>query len=250
MQQAQHPSPISLFGTSLLFYVLLVLVMRIMGKREIASLSLLDLVVTSMIADAAIIAIEEDRYPVWVGLIPVDTIAASEIGMSYLMLKSTWLRTMIGGKPSVVISRGKIVEKELRSLRFNVDELLSQLRHKNVPDVADVEYAVLEPDGRLSMIPRADKRPLTPSDLGLAPPQDGLPITLVVDRSVDRLALARLGKDEAWLRAQLRGAGLSGPEEVLLCTVNAQGRLFVQPRAGVTPRPGRSPRGRPWPGTS
>ncbi len=233
--QGQPPSPLSLLGKSLLFYVLLVLVMRVMGKREIASLSPLDLVVTIMIADAAIIAIEEDRYPIWVGLIPVGVIAASEIAMSYLMLKSRWLRAFIGGKPSVVIARGKIREKELRSLRFNVDELLSQLRQKNVPDPADVEYAVLEPDGRLSVIPKADKRPVTPADMGLAPPQDGLPAVLVVDRAVDRKALAAIGKDEGWLLAQLQGLGLTGPQDVLLCTVNAQGGLFVQKRGNAPP---------------
>ncbi len=233
--QGQPPSPLSLLGKSLLFYLLLVVVMRLMGKREIASLSPLDLVVTIMIADAAIIAIEEDRYPIWVGLIPVGVIAASEIGMSYLMLKSRWLRALIGGKPSVVIAGGRIRERELRSLRFNVDELLSQLRQKNMPDPADVEFAVLEPDGRLSVVPKADKRPVTPADLGLAPPQDGLPTVLVVDRAVDKKALAALGKDEDWLLAQLQRAGVAGPQEVLLCTVNGRGELFIQKRGNAPP---------------
>ncbi len=230
MQSMQPPDPLGLFWKSLLFYVFLVVVMRIMGKREIASLSPLDLVVTIMIADAAIIAIEEDRYPVWVGLIPVTTIAAAEVGLSYLMLKNMRIRAWVAGKPSVVISHGKINENEMRSLRYNLDELLSQLRQCNIHNVADVEFAILEPTGKLSVIPKAGKRPVQPADMGLAPPQEGLPVNLVVDGVVDDEMMREIGKDRRWLDQQLANLGFRGPEDILLASLDSQGGLFVQPK--------------------
>ncbi len=234
MQGGSQPQPLALFGKSLLFYLVLVLIMRVMGKREIASLSPLDLVVTIMIADAAIIAIEEDRYPVWVGLIPVATIAAAEISLSWLMLKSMRLRAWVAGKPSVVIAHGHIVERELRSMRYNLDELLSQLRQKNIHNVADVEFAVLEPTGKLSVIPKAEKRPVQPADLGLSPPRSGLPVNLIVDGVVDDEMLRELGKSRDWLRNQLARQGIGDPAEVLLCSLDAQGQLFVQLKERAT----------------
>ncbi len=228
LQSTPVPSPLGLFWKSILFYVVLVLVMRIMGKREIASLSPLDLVVTIMIADAAIIAIEEDSYPVWVGLIPVATIAGSEIALSWLMMKNMRLRAWVAGKPSVVIAHGRIVEKELRGMRYNLDELLTQLRQCNIPSVADIEFAILEPTGKLGVIPFADKRPVQPADMGLSPQSSGLPVNLIVDGVVDDEMLKELKKSREWLQQQLAGQGIPGPEEVFLCTLDSQGTLFIQ----------------------
>ncbi len=233
LQGSQMPSPLGLFGKTVLFYLVLVVVMRVMGKRELAKLSPLDLVVTIMIADAAIIAIEQDRLPIWVGLIPVGTIAAMEVGMSYLMLKNMRVRAWVAGKPSVVIAHGRINENELRALRYNLNELLSQLREKNVHRVSDVEFAILEPMGKLSVIPKSDKRPATPADLGVAPPKEDLPVNLVVDGVVDDAILEELGQSREWLDQQLRHQGLDGPHQVLLATYDNQGTLFVQPRGGV-----------------
>lgn len=234
MQGAQVPSPFGLFWKAVFFYVLLVIVMRVMGKREIASLSPLDLVVTIMIADAAIIAIEQDELPVWVGVIPVVTIAGAEIGLSWLMLKSMRIRAWVAGKPSVVIAHGKIHEREMRSLRYNLDEMLSQLRQCNIHNVADVEFAILEPTGKLSVIPKAEKRPVQPSDLGLSPPRDGLPVNLIVDGVVDDEMLRKLKKDHRWLADQLARQGLAGPGEVLLASLDPQGNLFIQVKVGVS----------------
>lgn len=226
--QTSIPSPLDLVWKSLFFYVVLVVVMRFMGKREIASLSPLDLVVTIMIADAAIIAIEEDRFPIWVGLIPVATIAGAEITLSYLMLKNMRIRAWVAGKPSVVVAHGRIAENELRGMRYNLDELLSQLRQCNIHNIADVEFAILEPTGNLSVIPKSDKRPAQPSDLGLSPPPDGLPVNLIVDGVVDDEMLEELKKDYRWLSQQLSNQGIKRPEDVFLCSLDAQGKLFIQ----------------------
>lgn len=225
---AQIPSPIGLVWKTLLFYLALIIVMRVMGKREIASLSPLDLVVTIMIADAAIIAIEEDQFPVWVGLIPVGTLALAEIGLSYLMLKSMRIRAWVAGKPSVVIAHGRVNENEIRSLRYNIDELMGQLRECNYPNITDVEFAILETTGKLSVIPKAEKRPATPYDLGLSPPREGLPVNLIVDGVVDDEIMKELNKDRSWLDAQLKHQGYESPNDVLLMTMDVQGNLHVQ----------------------
>jgi uncharacterized membrane protein YcaP (DUF421 family) len=235
-----RPSPLGLFWKTLFFYFLLVLVL--MGKRELARLSPLDLVVTIMIADAAIIAIEEDRYPVWTGIIPVATIALAEIGLSWGMLKSERIRRWVEGTPALVISRGEIDEEKLRSLRYNLDELLSQLREKQIPDPREVEFAVLETGGKLSVFPKAEKRPATPQDLGMAPPPTDLAIPLVRDGTVDEKALKEAGKSREWLEAQIQAHGLKGPGDVFLLTVDGKGTVFLQPKAKAG-KPGPSPPG-------
>lgn len=217
-----------------------------MGKREIASLSPMDLVVTIMIADAAVIAIEQDKYPVWVGLIPVGILALAEISLSYLMLKNMRIRAWVAGKPSVVISHGRINEAELRSLRYNVDELLSQLREANVPNIADVEFALLEPTGKLTVVPKAEKRPVTPQDMGLAPPREGLPINLVVDGVVDDEMLKELNKDRAWLENQLSLNGYK-IEDVFLASYDVQGNFYIQPKKERTKQPAEGRNGEKTP---
>ncbi len=229
---AGRPSPLDLFWKTLLFYFLLVLVLRLMGKRELARLSPLDLVVTIMVADAAIIAIEEDRYPVWTGIIPVVTIALAEIGLSWGMMKSETLRRWVEGTPTPVIWRGKIEEKKLRSLRYNLDELLSQLREKNIADPRDVDFALLEPGGKLSVVPKAEKRPATPQDLGISPPPAEISIPLIKDGMVDEMGLREAGKDLKWLEEQIKAHGLKSPAEVFLLTVDGGGNVFLQPKEG------------------
>lgn len=238
--QTPTPDPLSLFLKTVVFYLVLVLVMRIMGKREIASLSPLDLVVTIMIADAAIIAIEEDNHPLWVGLIPVFTIAAGEMLLSYLMLKSLRFRAWVAGKPSIIINRGRIDEGVLRSLRLNLDELLSQLRQSNVATIQDVEWAILEPTGKMSVILKATRRPVIPDDMGLKPPQESLPQNLVVDGAIDDDALTTADRDRMWLMNELKKQGFPGPEKVLLASLDGQGSLTVIKKAAApeaAPRP-------------
>ena len=145
------------------------------------------------------------------------------------MLKSMRLQAWVAGKPSVVIAHGRIVEKELWSLRYNLDELLSQLRQKDAYD-----FAILEPTGKLSVIPKAEKRPVQPADLGLSPARSGLPVNLIVDGVVDDEMLRELGKSRDWLRNQLARQGIGDPGDVLLCTVDAQGQLFVQVKERAT----------------
>lgn len=217
-----------MFGKAVFFFALLSALLRLMGKREIGSLSAMDLVVFIMLSETAAISIEDKKMPVWIGAVPVVTLAALQALTAYLSLKSERVRAIVEGKPSVLISRGRIQESTLRSLRLNLNDLLSKLREKNLPNIADVEYAILEPDGELSVIPKAEARPATPRDLGQRPPEDGLPIALVEDGLIQHESLRMAGKDVAWLKRELKKQGVQQVEGVLLAMLDAQGKLTVQ----------------------
>lgn len=228
LSKGHYADALIFFGRTLLVYIMLVAVIRIMGKREIGKLSPIDLVVTIMIADAAIIAVEKDK-PLWIGVAPVAALVLAEMLFSWLSLKSVWLRNLLSGKPTLVIDKGQIQEKRMRSLRYNVDDLMTQLRQKNIYNVADVEYAILEPTGQLSVIPKAEKRPATPTDLGIKPPADGLVLTLVSDGQIAHETLKRIKRDEAWLLKQLKRYKIDDIKSVLLAAYDTETqKIYVQ----------------------
>ncbi|MBX5476026.1 MAG: DUF421 domain-containing protein [Clostridia bacterium] len=213
------------------FYVLLLVLLRFMGKREIASYAPLDLVVSIMLADAAIISIEDDRIPVLVGILPVLVLVAAQILLSWLNLKSPFVRDVVEGVPTIVIRHGIVDETALRRQRMNLTELLSNLRLQNIQNLEDVEWGILEPSGRLSVMPVTASRPVQPRDLQLTPPAEARPMYLVLDGAVDHRALAEIGRDDGWLAAQLRRAGVPSPRSAFLAVLDpARGTLAVQPR--------------------
>lgn len=219
------------------FYLLLVTFLRIAGKREIGNLSAIDLVAFIMVSEAAIITIADGQIPFLVGLAPVVVIGVLEVIMAYASLKSPRLRMIFEGGPTVVVAHGQIDDRQLRRLRFNLGNLLAELRNKNVSRVEDVEFAILETTGKMSVIPRPGVRPTTADDLrslqvhDLDPNQalakSILPVPVVCDGSVDHDALRLLGKDETWLRAELGKQGHPDMRRVLLATVEDQGQLRV-----------------------
>jgi len=224
------------------FYVLLLGLLRVTGKREVGSLNAIDLVGFIMISEAAIISIADGAIPFVVGVTPVVLLGALEWIFAYLSMKDTRVRRLVEGEPSLVVSHGRINEKILRRLRFNLSDLMSELRFRNISNIADVEFAILETSGKMSVIPRAGARWVTPDDLkalGVSQadpastlPHLALPATVVTDGEVDEDALRRAGKDRAWLDQELRNQGCpGGPAEVLVAVVDGQGQMTVQKRA-------------------
>jgi uncharacterized membrane protein YcaP (DUF421 family) len=226
------------------FYVLLVALLRVMGKREINSLTPVDLVVFIMLSEAAIISIEDKQIPLLVGVAPVLTLAAMEMITAFLSLKFVGFRALVEGKPTVVIEHGRINPRQMARLRLNVDDLQAELRQKNLTSFDDVEFAILETSGKLSVIPKAAARPATARDVGQTGGGADLPVDLIVDGVINRDGLRAAGHDEAWLRRQL---GHLRPEDVLVCTVDRSGKLFVQPKPDRQ-HPGRPPAPRTLPG--
>jgi uncharacterized membrane protein YcaP (DUF421 family) len=116
----------------------------------------------------------------------------------------------------------------MRKLRYNLSDLLEQLRVKNTPNIADIEYAILETNGQLSIIPKAVKRPVNPEDLNLNPPYEGLPITLIMDGVLQKHNLEKANVTYAWLQNELKKAYLDDISQVLIASIDSQGNLFIQ----------------------
>lgn len=169
------------FTRVLILYGLVVIVMRMMGKRQIAEMQPFELVITIMIADLAATPMENSGVPLLNGVIPIVTLLSVQVIVSYVSLKSEIFREIVCGKPSIIINKGNIVQSEVTRLRINMNDLLEQLRSKNYLNLSDVDYAILETNGQFTIIPKAEKRNVITSDLGIAVGPQELPITLIVD---------------------------------------------------------------------
>ncbi|WP_334109696.1 DUF421 domain-containing protein [Thermodesulfitimonas autotrophica] len=216
---------------TVLIYFVVLLMVRLMGKREIGQLSPFDFVVAIIIAEVAALPMEQPEIPLLRGLVPLFVLVVLEIAFSYAILHSRWLRQLMCGRPQVIISNGRILNQEMRRARYNLDDLLGQLREKGYPNPAEVAFAVLETSGRLSVVPWAEVQPPTRRDLGLKAQATRLPRILVADGEVLVRNLAASGRDKAWLEAELHQQGL-GVKEAFLVTLSPDGTLFVSPREG------------------
>ncbi|MDA8351934.1 MAG: DUF421 domain-containing protein [Firmicutes bacterium] len=218
---------------SLLIYLFVLIVLRLMGKREIGKLSVFDLVVSIMIADFAVLSIENTDMPFFSGLVPILVMMSAQILFSWLSLKSATIRHLVDGKPTYLIRNGKIQEEEMRRHRYNMDDLLVQLREKNVANVDDVEFAILETSGKLSVFPKTEKEAVKKEDVLGPPPfprMMSLPIPLVIDREVQEDSLREIGKDRFWLEEQLKKYGYQDLNQVFFVSVDHTGRLYIDPR--------------------
>lgn len=215
-----------LFGTTVVF-------LRIMGKRQIGQLQPYELVVIIMISELAAIPMENTGIPILNGLIPIFILFTSEVTLSFIALKSERARGIICGKPSILIEKSQIMEQELRKLRYNINDLLEQLRQKDVTNIADVEYAILETSGQLSVILKSDKRAVQPRDLNIAPAAEGLPSTLIIDGHVIHRNLTVVNKDISWLETELSKSGVKSFKDILFATLDSQGQLFYQTKSSA-----------------
>jgi len=246
---------------TLVFYLMLLALLRITGKREIGSLNAIDLVGFIMISEAAIISIADGKIPFVVGAAPVVLLGGMEWVLAYLSLKDQRVRALVEGEPSVLVSHGQVNQRALHKLRYNLGDLMAEMRSSHIANLADVEFAVLETTGKLSVVPRAGARPVTADDLktlGVSTadpaavlPTPALQATVVLDGQVDEDALRRSGKDRAWLEHALQEQGhLGGVGGILVAAIDGQGQLTAQRRepageGGTAPESGPTePRGR------
>jgi len=213
---------------SLILYALVVLVMRLMGKRQVGQLQPYELVVVILISELAAVPMEDTGIPLLSGILPILVLFLSSVTLSFISLKSEKARGIICGKPTILIERGRILYPDLQKLRYNLSDLLEQLRVKNMPNVADVEFAILETNGELSVIPKSQKRPVIPEDMQLATKYEGLPLVLIQDGKVNLSNLKQAKADMQWLTQELKKVNLTNPDQVLLASLDSTGTLFVQ----------------------
>ena len=216
---------------TVLIYTLLLIAMRLLGKRQLGELELSELVVTVLVADIAVRPILELEAPLWPSLAPLGILFALEYMISVLSLKNVRLRTLLFGKPSVLIRNGSVDQDEMRKNRFTLDELMQELRNQGVQDLATVEYAVLETSGTLNLLMKAAEQPVTPKQLGLSIPEPGYYTILINDGRTISENLRRVGRDERWLAAELQARGAASPREVYLLLINEAGEIRYEPKA-------------------
>jgi len=217
-----------IFARTIILFLLVMIVIRVMGKRQIGELQPFELVLAIMIAELATVPMEDKEIPLINGIIPILTLLLLQVIITFISLKSDKLRGLISGTPSVLIENGKIIESELRKLRYNLTDLLEQLRLKNFPNIADIEYAILETSGELSIIPKSQKRPVTPEDLNIHTAYEGLTLPLIMDGHVKLNNLQKLNLDTKWLNAELNKFGIKSTTEVLLASLDTKGELYIQ----------------------
>ena len=215
------------FFRAIVLYLIVLVVMRLMGKREIGQLQPFELAISIMIADLASIPMTEIGIPIFNGIVPILGLLVMHLILSLINLKSLKAREIICGKPSILIYRGKINEKELKKERFTINELEERLRGNNIYNLGDVEYAILETSGQVTVIQKPEKRNTIPEDFNIIPDYEGIPYDLVVDGKIMEKNLQAIGKNYQWLKKQVEKFNMK-PEEALIVTYDAKGQIFCQ----------------------
>ena len=215
------------FFRSIVLYIIVLIVMRLMGKREIGQLQPFELAISIMIADLASIPMTDTGIPIFNGIIPILGLLIMHLIISIINLKSSKAREIICGRPSILIYRGKINENNLKKERFTINELEERLRGNNVVNLGDVEYAILETSGQVTVIQKPDKRNSIPQDFNIMPEYEGIPYDLVVDGKVMEENLKAIGKDYNWLKKQVKKFDMK-PEQALVVTLDGKGQIFCQ----------------------
>ncbi len=216
-----------LFIRSILIYIVVLIVMRGMGKREIGQLQPFEFVISIMIADLAATPISNSGISIINGIIPILGLLVMDLIISIANMKSLKLRELISGKPAILIYRGKINEEILRKERFTINELQERLRDNNIMNLGDVEYAILETSGQINVLQKPSKRNTIPEDFGIEPEYEGISYDLVIDGVIMYENLKILGKDYKWLKKQVEKFGYN-PEDALVVTIDGKGQFFCQ----------------------
>lgn len=213
---------------TIVLFAVTVFFLRLMGKRQIGQLQPYELVVIIMISELAAIPMQDTGIPLISGLIPIFILFASQVTLSYISLKNHNAREIICGKPSILIKESYIQEDEMRKLRYNINDLLEQLRAKGVTNINDVDYAILETSGELSVLFKSHKRPVQPADLGINTPLERLTISVIMDGKIIDENLSTLGLSLNDLENKLRSLGINNLSNVFYASLDTYGNIFYQ----------------------
>lgn len=217
-----------MFVRAVVLYILSVAAMRVMGKRQIGQLQPFELVVVIIIAELAATPLEDTGKPILYGIVPMIALVVCHSVLSWATMISQPARKWICGQPTVLIRNGVICEKQLRRMAVTLNDLMEMLRMGGMQDLSQVESAVLETGGSVSVFPKAADRPLTPRDMGMSPPEESLPLPLILDGDVQQDNLARAGYDDKRLNELLRRFGYASVGEVLFMSINTQRQVICQ----------------------
>lgn len=215
------------FVRTIILYIIIIVGIRLMGKRQVGELEPSELVLSLIIADLASVPMQDYGIPLLAGVAPILTLLSITMILSVLTMKNVRFRALMCGRPSIVVRDGLVDQKEMRKCRLTVDELLEELRCKGYTDLAAVKYAVLETNGQISILPYANQKPPTARQMKVSVEEGGLPLVVVSDGRVLDHNLRALGHDRPWLDKQLRRRGCSGPEGVFLLLVDQSDAIYL-----------------------
>lgn len=209
----------------MILYGLLICVIRLLGKRQLGQMEASEFVVTMLVANLASIPMENPQISIWGGIFPILTVLVLEFFLSFLCLRSLSVRQLLCGKPVILIDNGALLQDNLRRTRVTMDELICLLRSKDVLDIRQVQYAILETNGELSVFPFPKEKPASAKDAGIPAKKQALPVTVVSDGVLLREGLRRAGKTPIWVEQVLaeRGARL---RDTMLLTVDSQDKVI------------------------
>lgn len=218
---------ITAFFRTAILYLLLIVGLRLTGKRQIGELEPIELVLTMLLSDLASVPMQDFGIPLVNGVIPIVTLLAMSMLLSCVSLRNVRFRTLICGKPAIIIRNGRLQQDAMRHNRLTLDELFEELRTQGVTDISDVKYAVLETGGQLSVLLRTAAQPATPEQMRLDCEDDVfLPTVIINDGRLLRGNLRQTGHDEAWLQAQLSENGVDAPSQVFLLSIDERGEII------------------------
>jgi len=221
------------FVRTILLYLLIIVGIRLMGKRQVGELEPSELVLALIIADLAAVPMQDFGIPLLSGVIPILTLLCISLIMSILNLKSLRFRALVCGRPSIIVRNGVLIEHEMAKNRFTIDELMEELRLKGYTDLTTIKYAILETSGQLSVLPYASQQPVTAFQMGRTPNDAGLPLILINDGRLISTNFTLLGLDAKWLEQELKRRQLTDPSQVFLLTVDELGNIYLVKKEAV-----------------
>lgn len=213
---------------TIVLYLVLIAVIRLMGKRQVGQMEPSEFVVTMLVANLASIPMQDEGVPLYSGLVPILTVLGVELLLSAFSVSSVGFRRLLCGKPVILIENGRVLQENLRKTRVTLDELTGHLREKDVLDISTVQYAILETSGNLSVFPYPKYQPASAMESGIQAKKQYLPITIVGDGYLYRDNLALAKKDETWLVRVLKEKGAELPEVWLLTVDGADRMVFLR----------------------
>ena len=216
---------------TVVLYLILIAVIRLMGKRQIGQMEPSEFVVTMLVANLAAIPIQDGEVPLLTGAVPLLTVLGLELVLAAASLRSITLRKLLCGKPVILIENGRILQQNLRKTRITLDELTGHLREKDVLDPQAVQFAILETNGNLSVFPYPKERPASAADAGIRVRKQYLPITVISDGRLLKDNLQKAGKDPDWVQRVLSARNTT-PARTWLLTVDEADHIVWFPKEG------------------
>ncbi len=222
---------LTIFIRTVIIYVILTIIMRIMGKRQLGELDVGELVITIILSEIATTPITDPNRSMLETIIPIATLASLEILTSALILQAPIFKSILSSRPAVVVARGVIDFRQMKKVRISLEELVSQVRQNGIYDLNEVDYAILEENGKMSVIPKNANRQPDKTDMKVYCPDNGIMHLIISDGSVNAHGLGIIKKDRAWLERKLAKLGVS-IKDIFCMTVDDSGKVFIQKRNG------------------